>query len=336
MSKSIITKCVLILTFLSQISVIAVDIDSTQVDPVTIFILQDYVDNFEHGFSAGGPLTAFGNVLGQFQIVENAGQGGQGAAVQLYTVGTGFGATTSQQFIGFNKKIDPTTLVDAANAKFDANNFNAISYFIKDATGNSPTVANSPVDIVLEITIGDGGDTSPEDTSDTKTGSTWTQKVPIKLADLNSSFTRVVSLLDNSDFTRSVNPTDVDTHTDLSTLKSDITAVTITMLGNNETGKIRGIMVDDINFFDNNVMTVKQDRVFVKSDGSTIVTVTATVKDAAGAGQPDVGINFIVNDSSSPPSDLTKFTNGSGIATFNYTATNNSDIVKISVEQRNP
>ncbi len=326
------------LTLASQLVVMGQGVNSTQIDPVSVFVLQDYVDNFNHGLNAGGPLTPFGNVVdvNQFKTLENAGRLGAGdAAIQLYTVGTGFGATTSQQLIGFLKKIDPLNLTDAANAKFDVTGYNAISYYIKDATGNSPSVANSPVDIVIEIVVGNGGDITPENPNDSFTGSTWTQSVPVKLSDLTSSYTRIVSQLDNSDFTRSVAPTNRESETDFSLLKNNITAVGITIRGNGDTGKQRGVLIDDINFFNNNVLTVKQDKVFVKGDGSATVTLTAKVTNATGVGQNGVNLRFTVNPGrANQVIDDTKTTDSSGVATYTYTATSIADIVEIKVEQR--
>lgn len=309
-------------------------IDSPDVGSQTIVILQDFVDDFDHGDDAGGNLLPFGNVLDEDTsgIVEDEGREGAGDfGFQVSTVSTGFDTLANEgNFVGLAKDVGEVTLTNGDEARFDASGFNAISYFIRNpgAVG-----AGSPVTAQLELVIGDGGG-NPDTTS--VGGSTWAQSIPINFADLTNTYERVILTLDNVNFVRTVGPSNGDAiPTDIVPLLNDISAVNVTMLSNGETGTQRSIQVDDINFFDNNVLTITQDRVFAKSDGSTDVVITATITGAGGAAVAGEDLAATLGgdcDGSIAPASGT--TDASGEIEFTYTVGSDPAVCEILIEQQ--
>ena len=263
---------------------IAQDIDTPETQEVTLHVLVDFVENFERGEDAGGDLLSFGQeddtandpnreaILGTFEIQAGEGRSGD-SAVFLSTSVNGFGVDSGENFIGFSKNVSSIIIEDGINpptpATITANLYSAFSYFLKPVSDFSGTT----IEVVAELVIGDGGDITPQDTTDNFTGSTWTQANPVVLSSLtpdagtNNGFVRsVVDLVGNvagidGGFERSVGPSVGTNDEELtSALLAQVAAVNIVMRtrvnaatdpGNADFSTVAEIRVDDINFFDN-------------------------------------------------------------------------------------
>ena len=238
-------------------------VDAPIVPEKRIFILQDLVDDFNFGLNAGGQLKGFGGVLGEFILVENAGNGlnlmaisGLDTAVRLATVDDGFGTGPGERFILFQKTFADTTVVDPNDPDkkvigntIDASNFSAIAYWIKNDASSG-----SNASVKIELLIGDGG------VQDSREGSTWTQFNPTDLSGLTPStghngFSQIVVNLTGihsgtqGGFERTVapaagNPPQNELNAEL--LKT-ISAVNIILSGDGNDSK-EAILVDDIVF----------------------------------------------------------------------------------------
>ena len=316
-----------------------------------LFILQNYVENFNNGLNAGGELIGFGNVLEQFTIQDGEGNtlkahpvSGIDAAGHVATVATGFGTGTGEDFIGFSKTFTTSTNPDTGETSntIDASNFNAISYFVKNDSDNSASSAG----VSLQLVIGDGGDITPNDNTDTFTGSTWEQTDAKPLSGIvgnpdNNNFERIVLGLQGTvagvtgGFKRTIGPTDGATHSELtSDLLAQVSAVNIVVNSGGESGTPRSIFVDDINFFDNFILNVTQDRVFSKADGTTVVTVTATLTQTGGTPVPEVEVCFIVNEGINHPKTACIETDTLGVAVFEFVVTSETSVFTVDVGAR--
>ena len=344
LANSLFTLALLIGMNSLSISVMGQGVDDPVVLDQRIFVLQNYVDNFNFGLNAGGELSGFGNVLGEFSLQDNQGAGKSfhpvtnvDAAAQLATVETGFSTDPGGDFIGFSKTFATSTDEGTGTSTntIDASSFNAISYFVKNFGDNSDSSAT----VAVELVIGDGGDTTPADPNDVFTGSTWSQTTPKPLNSIvtgaNNDYERVVVALEGSTegapggFRRTVGPTDGNSQTTLTPdLLQQIAGVNITVNSGGESGIPRTILIDDINFFDNFNLELRQDRVFTKATGTGTVTVTAILT-RGNAAAPDVEICFIVNQDTANPVCLTSDINGA--AFFTYNITSETEIVTIDV-----
>ena len=303
-------------------------------DPVIIsqrvFILQNYVDNFNFGSNAGGELNGFGNVIEALTLEDGEGNGlethpstGVDTAARLATQDTGFGTGEGEDFILLQKTFATSTDPDSGETSntIDASAFNAISYFVKNDSDNGSSSAT----VAIEILVSDDTGTS-----------TWTQTVPKAISSIatgsNNDFERIVVALEGTvdGVANGFERTD-GAHTELtSTLLQNITAVNVLMKSEGESGTPRSIFVDDINFFNNFNLLVEQEKVFNIADGSTVIQVTATLTDANG-GVEDQDICFTVTNKDEN-SQTCLMTDVDGKAAFNYTVTDSTDIVTIDVE----
>ena len=226
-----------------------VGVDDPTILGKRIFILQDFVDNYEHGLVAGsepGEHRGFGNDLDDpgFELVEGQGLN-RTTAAELSTDADGFGEGPS---IGFSKKF---------SIPIDASDFSSISYWIKNKTDNSDSSATARIELV----VGDGGRSSDDPPLAVKTGSTWSQTQAVQLSTLPTStntlsgFSRITVGLsgilgqDPGEFTRTVLPTDPTTQTSLAELLGNISAINLVMESNGDTGGVqRAIYVDNVAF----------------------------------------------------------------------------------------
>ncbi len=350
--------------------VYASDIDDPVTSSVTIFTLTDYIEDFGNGTNAGGILRAFGheNVLGEnvgAMLSNGVGQGREAAtdssdgSIRLQTDTDGFGATAAESFVGFSKDFSGIKLSSGADIVLDVsstspgNGFNAISYWVK----NNGSFAGSDAEVVLEVVVGDGGDITPDDETDTFTGSTWTQSDPLVVAELvadsnNNNFQRVVVNLVGTvpgvagGLARSVGPTDADADTEISdALLSNITAINVVMRipdESSDTTAQRSVFVDDINFFENLQISLEYvDRFFAKSgESSAVFTLKVTVEQnnsgveqpititTTGAGTLDDG-----NGASGNPS-IDTTTAADGTLMFTYSVPDAAEVAALTVDLR--
>ena len=288
--------------------------------PTTIFILQDFVDNFEQGLNAGGSYIGFGEdrTMGiELETDANFVQAGN-ASGRLETDDDGF--NSSGEFIGVSK---------AFSLPIDAGSFNSINYWARAAdTVNPPSVQ-------LEFIIGAGGEIPGDDTTTGNGGSVWTQIVGVELSD---SYQRIVRRLNDSDFERTVSPA-VTSGDSGSFDLGNITAINLVFRKNPaDTGGTKKIMYfDDIIFFNNpRSLTVTQSSVFEPADGVQTVTIIATVQDNGGIPAESIPIEFIlVNGNGSLGCTNPVDTNiTTGVAECIYTVGTAADIAEILVQEQ--
>ena len=323
----------------------AQEIDAPVITAKRLFVLQNYVDNFNFGLKAGGELRAFGNVLGEFTLLK--GQGNQlkphpktgiDTAAYLATIDEGFGTEPGRNFIGFSKTFamstDPET--KSISNTIDASGFNSISYFVRNDGDNSQSKAF----LTLELIIGDGGDNTPLDTTDHFTGSVWTQTTPKAIADINGNseqngYERIVLALEGSTtgiengFRRTISPTDRSTHLELTDdLLRHVTGVSFVMHSGGESGTRRALFIDDINFFNFN-LEVAQEKVFTKPDGTATIKFMTTLTKSGG---PGVGENicFVINQDTAHQTCIP--TDAKGEAMFNFPVTSDTAIFTIDIQ----
>ena len=274
----------------------------------TVFVLQDFADNFEQGLDAGGTYTSFGSDFGSFALedgstdstlVKNGSFSGR-----LETDANGFAPNS---FIGVSKSfaVSPTDLSAA----------NVVSYWARtDSAANPPAVH-------IEFVLADD--------------TVWTQDESVELS---SSFQRVSRSLDDTEFARTAGSSDFD--------KSMIKNMNLILTANpsDASGTQRVMYLDDIIFFNNpRTLTLAQSSVFVPANGTTTVTVTATVLDEGIPPSPGVDLLFtILNDSdaggpvfteSATPTH-TVTTDANGIASCTYQAGTSSAMVEVRIEQQ--
>ncbi len=334
-------------------SALAQGISDPDTQPVTTFLLVDFVDNFENGVNAGGVLKVFGNENVRDDsadtTAESSGRMGTDTAFRLKTAATGFGlAADGENFVGFSKDINDILLSDGSQAKIDASSFNALSYFFKPVS----SFAGTEIEVGIQLVIGDGGDTTPANTTDSFTGSTWTQTDGVRLAGItnpgnNNGFTRVVTNLigsvagETAGFQRVVGPTvGTDQETLNSTLLADISAVNIVLSTNNDGTDVasvaREILVDDINFFENlTVELAVVNSVFAKSGSGFVFDLLATAKQSGALAN---NINLTVTTTGAGTLALPNGGetgvggNPTGQVAIQYTVSSIAEIAEIKVE----
>ena len=305
-------------------------VDSPVIINQQVFVLQNYVDNFNFGLNAGGELNGFGNVIDPLTLEDGEGNGLEphpstsvDTAARLATQATGFDSGEGEDFILLQKTFATSTDPSSAETSntIDASDFNAVSYFVKNDGNNSGSSATVAIEVLV--------------TDDTGT-STWTQTVAKAIENIatgaNNDFERIVVALEGtvegvaSGFQRSDGP-----HTELTKeLLENVTAVNVLMKSEGETDTQRSIFVDDINFFNNFNLVVEQNKVFNIADGTTVIEVTATLTDAAGGVEGEDICFTAVNKAGS--SETCMATGADGKAIFNYTVTDSTDIVTIDVK----
>ncbi len=261
-------------------------------DPVvfsgSVFILQDFMDNFEHGLNAGGSVVGFGDDLEFFGIEDgidvDADRDGDpdislfpslhrdNFSAILVTNSDGFSASNNG-IIGLTKTFATSTAADGSTSNsIDASAFNSISYWARSLEADASSTAS------MEFVIGAGGDFVNRDTNgnpvgtDRFFGSTWTQKDPVKLT---TTFARITRLLNQDQFTQAfgrtvtvdrdnngdclgsvsaedcANSNEGDDIFDKEDLKN-ITAINVVFnSGGNNAAVRKTFLVDDINFFAN-------------------------------------------------------------------------------------
>ncbi len=301
---------------------IIVSVPSSTAAAREIFVLADFVENFEQGEMAGGTLSVFGNARDEAVDVLQDGlaRAGSGDTVAVLATGsTGFTAADnaivlSKTFASVLSGGSPTTTIDASD-------FNAVSYWIRNS-------AASASQVVLELIIGDGGG------FDGSTGSTWRQAVA---ADVPTDWTRVVRHLDDTEFTRTTAHSGGGATLD----RTMISAVNIVFVGN-EVGGAQTLLVDDVNFFRNTRIKVQYvDRVFAKGGSDTVFTLVATVdtNDALEVNFPlrvsTLGDGTLEDESSNTgdkDNPLVIMTDDSGQARFTYSAVSHPEVGEIVVE----
>ncbi len=372
----------ILLGFISSVNSFAQN-DTAVVFTGKIFILQDFVENFEHGLNAGGNIIPFG-ADHEFGGLEDGIIGVDGSNNNLFdtdvlqggnftykleTTDTGF--TDLFSAIGISKTFAPST--DSSNnvtRSIDASAFNSISYWVRGMSDNPSTTGVDEEDtdskFVIEFIIDQGGDfrrdangqaidengsilSQAQQTNEKRLpGSTWTQMPRVSAS---PTFARIVALLDESQFTRTIfkNPNDgngncvntdgvCDFADDVFDDKdlANITAVNIVFTPTSETGKKRTFYIDDINFFNNpRILTVTQDAVFSPADNSSSIVVTATVKDNGNVPTENVNLVFEVihEDNSSQTFPKTILANDTGQTFITYSVTDLAEIVEIRVKE---
>ncbi|NKB80326.1 MAG: hypothetical protein GKS05_00225 [Nitrospirales bacterium] len=322
-------------------------IDVPIMAPKRVFVLQNYVDNFNFGLKAGGELRPFGKVLGEFVLQDGVGNRlkphsvtGVDTAAYLSTIDEGFGASSNQDFIGFSKRFATATNLESklSSNTIDASGFKSISYFVKNAGDTSYSEAS----VSLELVIGDGGDVTTTDNEDKFTGSVWGQAAPKPIASIKGNseyneFERIDLTLNGSikgikgGFKRIIGPTDKTTHTNLtSELLKQITGVNIVMHSGGESGIRRAILVDDISF-SNFSLVVEQEKVFTKPDNTTtIIKFITTLTTNSSKSRSGKDICFTINQDIANQTCVP--TNDQGQAVFNFPVTPETAIFTIDVE----
>ena len=308
------------------------------------YVLQNFVDNFNFGLKAGGELRPFGNVLGEFVLRDGAGnrlhpKSEVDTAAYLSTTDKGFGTGSNQDFIGFSKKFAESTNLESkivSNA-INASEYKSISYYVKNAGDTSYSDAT----VALELVIGDGGDITPTDDSDSFTGSVWSQTIPKSISNIKgkseyNGYERINMTLKGSikgikdGFKRTIGPTDKTLHTKLtSDLLKQVTAVNIVMHSGGESGIPRAIFIDDISFSNFNLL-VEQERVFTKPDSTSVIKFMTTLTTNSSKTRAGKDICFIINQDIANQTCVP--TNDKGQAIFNFPVTPETAIFTIDIE----
>ena len=274
----------------------------------SVSVLQDFVDNFEKGLEAGGVYSAFGKDFGSFDLEDGASEStlvhSGSFSGRLQTDSNGFG--TSSSFIGVSKSFTVSSI--------DVDNANAVSYWVRgDNAANPPAVQ-------IEFVMADD--------------SVWTQAQSTRLT---PTFQRIVASLGESDFARTAGSGAFE--------KSMIKSVNFLLRANSNDsgGTQRTLYIDDIVLFNNpRTLTVAQSAVFVPADGSTLVTVTATVLDNEMPPETEVGLLFtILNSTDAGGPVFTEsgtathsVTTIDGVASCTYRTGTSSAVAEISVEEQ--
>lgn len=318
--------------FLSREALAQSDISAPVVFPESVFVLQDFVDNYERGLNAGGTHVAFGQDLGQFGIAAGLGRNG-GNAAMLQTDADGFAAGAG--FIGFGKKFAASTAPDNSQRHtINASAFNAISYWVR---ANGPDPGST---VQIQLTIDKGGDFQRDDqgepidvdgdndldSADRLPGSTWTQTLAVPVT---QQYKRITRRLTAVDFTRTITKSEGETF-DL----TRIAAVDILLNATTAQTGQRTLLVDDVNFFTNlRTVEVTQSAVFSPANGTQAIAITATVKEN-GLPKDGVALTFtLIQTGNGALSKTREVTANGGKAVATYTAGTLADIAEIRVEQ---
>ncbi len=222
------------------------DVTMPKIAPTSIFILQDFVDNFEQGLAAGGNYTTFGEDSGAFELVDDPVHSGQ-FALKLATKPGGFSAGNT---IGFAKVFtQPINLTSNNNTP----DYTHVSYWVR-----STTSIDTIRFVEMKIVIGEGGEEVKDSQGNVismSSGSTWKQTAitRLNLAQISDHYTQVLIPLiprtDNQPGFFQESPTQ-NRPFDF----SDITRIQINMVrfdsGGNDVTKT--IFIDDIRFLDLN------------------------------------------------------------------------------------